>query len=55
MNRAKIKVGKTETTIPQAIKPYGIALAVMKASAPTVTGCIWLEPNIRAKTKLFQA
>ena len=27
----------------------------MNAKAPTVTGCIALEPNIRANTKLFHA
>src|ERR671910_536173 len=38
-----------------AIWPYWMPDAVMKARAPTVTGCLSAEARISAKMKLFQA
>ena len=44
-----------ESTTAAAIWPYWIPLAVTKASAPTVTGCLSAEASTSAKMKLFQA
>ena len=41
--------------IPAAICPYCTPEAVIKAKAPTVTGCLSAEASTSAKIKLFHA